>query len=275
MGKRSRQRQREQQQQQTQSRARHRDGPSEEPARAGAIDAKMLERVRALLAKAESTTFEEEAQALTAKAQELMTKYAIDRAVLAAHAEGVSGDDLVAGVRTRRLSVDDPYASAKYLLLQQIAEANGCRALWQQSAGTATVMGFDTEVDFVELLYTSLLVQATNAMIAAGPQRDASGRSRTRSFRQSFLIAYGGRIGQRLLVAVADTVDEATQTVGPSLLPVLASRRDAVDQAVDQAFPEVRTRRVSVANGAGFRAGIIAADQAELAVTETLGQRTG
>ena len=37
----------------------------------------MLERVRALLAKAESTTFPEEADALTAKAQQLMTRHAL------------------------------------------------------------------------------------------------------------------------------------------------------------------------------------------------------
>ena len=37
-------------------------------------DEKVLGRVRALLAKAESTTFPEEAEALTAKAQELMAR---------------------------------------------------------------------------------------------------------------------------------------------------------------------------------------------------------
>jgi hypothetical protein len=47
-----------------------------------------LERVRALLAKAESTEFDEKAEALTEKAQELMTRYSIDAALLAAHVAG-------------------------------------------------------------------------------------------------------------------------------------------------------------------------------------------
>jgi hypothetical protein len=47
----------------------------------------LLERVRKLLAKAEAagvTPAEAQAQALTAKAAELMAKYGIDRALLAA-----------------------------------------------------------------------------------------------------------------------------------------------------------------------------------------------
>ena len=41
-------------------------------------DPKITERVRALLAKAESTTFPDEAEAFTAKAQELIAQHAID-----------------------------------------------------------------------------------------------------------------------------------------------------------------------------------------------------
>ena len=45
-------------------------------------------KVRALLAKAESTTFEAEAEALFAKAHQLMVRNAIDEAVL--HLSGSS-----------------------------------------------------------------------------------------------------------------------------------------------------------------------------------------
>ncbi|MDP9441581.1 MAG: DUF2786 domain-containing protein, partial [Actinomycetota bacterium] len=46
------------------------------------IDDRILSRVRALLAKAESTEFAPEAEAFTEKAQELMARYAIDDPVL-------------------------------------------------------------------------------------------------------------------------------------------------------------------------------------------------
>jgi hypothetical protein len=43
------------------------------------LDQRMLDRVRALLAKAESTDFPQEADAFTARAQELMARHRIDR----------------------------------------------------------------------------------------------------------------------------------------------------------------------------------------------------
>ena len=60
------------------------------------------------------------------------------------------------------------------------------------------MVGFAGDVEAVELLFTSLLVQATAAMMRAGSRTGRNGRSRTRSFRQSFLHAYAVRIGQRL-----------------------------------------------------------------------------
>lgn len=50
--------------------------------RTSRVDPRVLGRVRGLLAKAESTSFAAEAEALSAKAQELMTRHAIERAVL-------------------------------------------------------------------------------------------------------------------------------------------------------------------------------------------------
>ncbi|MFD0595252.1 DUF2786 domain-containing protein [Catellatospora coxensis] len=45
-------------------------------------DQRMLDRIRALLAKAESTGFPEEAEAFTAKAQQLMARHSIDHALI-------------------------------------------------------------------------------------------------------------------------------------------------------------------------------------------------
>ena len=90
-------------------------------------DQRMLGRIRALLAKAESTEFAAEAEALSGRAQELMARYSIDHALLAAQA-GSSG--LPGG---RRIPVDSPYEEAKATLLNTVADANRCRAVWSRS----------------------------------------------------------------------------------------------------------------------------------------------
>ncbi|MGH9263574.1 MAG: DUF2786 domain-containing protein [Acidimicrobiales bacterium] len=233
-------------------------GPSPRRTARSLGDARMLEKVRALLAKAESTTFPEEAEALSAKAQELMARHSLDEAMVGA-AEGA--DDTPNGLR---VAVDDPYAGAKSVLLAEVASANRCRAVWAKHFGISTVFGFDSDLEFVELLYTSLLVQATTAMVAAGTQVDRYGRSRTRSFRQSFLLSYAMRVGERLRAAEAASQAAAAEEYGEALLPVLADRSAAVDAARDAAFPDARTRSVSITNAAGWAAGSAAADLASL-----------
>jgi hypothetical protein len=117
----------------------------------------------------------------------------------------------------------------------------------------------------VELLHTSLLVQAASAMHAAGPQVDARGRSRTRSFRRSFLLAYAWRIGERIREANAATEAVADAQRGGDLLPVLRRRDADVDAAVQEVFPDLRDRRAAtVTNAAGWGAGVAAADRADL-----------
>jgi hypothetical protein len=226
------------------------------------IDPKILARVRALLAKAESTTFPEEAEALTAKAQELIARHAIEAAML----EGGDGQTPPAA---RRLGVDDPYASAKALLLSKVAEASRCRAVWDSGFGFSTVFGFPAELDAVELLYTSLLVQATAAMVAEG-KRPEQRRQRSRGFRQSFLVSFASRIGERLRETTATVVSEASAAHGGALLPVLASRSEAVNDACAAAFPRTTVSSTAARDQAGWVAGRVAADMASLAVGEAL-----
>ncbi|MEE4545209.1 DUF2786 domain-containing protein [Streptomyces sp. V4-01] len=183
---------------------------------------KMLGRIRALLAKAESTGFPQEAEALTEKAQHLMARYSVDQALL----DGVSGG----GPGARRIGVDRPYDGAKALLLDAVAKANRCEAVWAREFGFSTVVGHEGDLDAVELLYTSLLVQADRAL--------HRGKSRSRDFRESFLTAYAVRIRERLSAAVREEV------AAYGLLPVLASRDAAVRDARARLFPSTTSTRL-------------------------------
>lgn len=219
-----------------------------------ATDDRMLERVRALLAKAESTTFPEEAEALTAKAQQLMARHAIDAAML--ETAGVDGGE----VESRRLWLDRPYEAEKALLASHVAWANRCRTVWFKEISVVIVIGYGTDLAVVELLFTSLLVQATRAMTTA-PRCDDG---RTRSFRRSFLVGYASRIGERLREAADAATSEAEVEHGDALLPVLARRTDAVDEVADAAFPHLKRVGGRVGHGEGYRAGRAAADLASL-----------
>jgi len=229
-----------------------------------AADPRQLERVRALLAKAESTSFAEEAEAYTAKAQELMARHSIDYALLSVRA-GVRDEPV-----GRRIGIENPYEAPKVLLLDAVAGANRCRAIWSASFGFVTVLGFAADIDAVELLFTSLLVQATTAMMHAGSRRDAHGRSTTRSFRQSFLTAFAQRIGERLATATKQATEQASRDLAghpgaERLLPILASRDGAVGAMADELFPDLVGRPVAVTNRDGWASGRAAADQAHLA----------
>jgi hypothetical protein len=227
------------------------------------VDERLVDRVRALLAKAESTAFVEEADALTAKAQELMARFSIDNAMVA----GEAGGDAPCG---RRMGVDDPYAQGKANLLAAIAAANRCRTVWMAGYGFSTVVGFANDIDIVEVLYLSLLVQATRAMTAAGAVRDSAGRSRTRSFRQSFMFSFARRIGERLEEATRAATAEASEAVGSRLLPVLAGRASAVNDAFETLFPDVKPSSARISSMVGWAAGRAAADLAHFGPEQQL-----
>lgn len=219
-------------------------------------ESRTLTRIRALLAKAEATGYPEEAEALSAKAQELMARHSVDEALLAARTQAQDAPGAC------RLGVEPPYETAKAVLLDAVAAANRCRAVWHEALGFSTVIGFEADLEAVELLYASLLVQATAAMTTAEAAQRKGGRRRTKTFRQSFLAAYAHRIGDRLRAAAEG------QTAGSEggLLPVLAAREVAVADRMERMFPDTVTTRLRGAGDvAGWEQGAAAADRAQVA----------
>ncbi|MCW2681434.1 MAG: hypothetical protein JWM62_2835 [Frankiales bacterium] len=228
-------------------------------------DPKLLAKVRALLAKAESTQYDEEADLLSAKAQELISRHALDR-VLAESA----GQAPAAEPTARRIWIDAPYVFGKAMLVHAVAEANRCRSVMTEALGFCTVFGQEEDLHAVDLLVTSLLLQAGTAMRRCGRQTDSAGTSRTRSFRQSFLLSYASRIGERLREATAQAAD-STGRAG-ELVPVLRTRAEHVDRACEAMFPQLVSRRAGINNARGWAAGRAAADQAQLVTDKEISQ---
>ena len=221
-----------------------------------AVDERALGKIRALLAKAESTEYAPEAEALNAKAQELMTRHSIDHALLAAGAGAGRGEEPA----TRRILIHDPYAKGKTALLGQVARTNRCQSIWYAEAGFCAVVGFPTDLALTDLLFTSLVAQCSTAMQVASREV-----RQPRSFRESFTIAFALRIGERLEEAAAASVAEAVAERGDDLLPVLASRDAEVEEAFDRAFPHRRSTGYRINDDRGWHAGRAAADVAAIA----------
>ena len=145
------------------------------------------------------------------------------------------------------------------MLLANVADANGCTAVWSKSSGFTTVFGFVDELDAVDELFTSLLVQATAALRRAGSKSDGYGRSRTTRFRRSFLVAFAVRIGQRLRETVDATVESAVAETGTAPRP---DPRRAAGAAIGcggsrvprhPPLPTLRQRRRGLAGGHPLR----------------------
>ncbi len=202
-------------------------------ASAARTDLKRLSTVRSLLAKAESTQYEEEAQALSAKAQQLISRYALDRMI---DADQAGPDQQSGSVATRRVWIDRPYVFAKATLIGVVSDANRCRSVLSEQLDCCTVVGEPADLEAVELMATSLLVQANTAMLGCGRHGDRRGTSRTTSFRRSFLLAYASRIGERLQSATDDAVEQTGR--GSELVPLLERHDERVHEAFGQIFPE-------------------------------------
>ncbi|THV42153.1 DUF2786 domain-containing protein [Glycomyces buryatensis] len=86
----------------------------------GAESSKVYEKIRALLAKAESTDSDAEAEAFTAKAQQLIARHSINEALLA------ETPDAALEAAALRVYIEKPYEKPKSELLHVVADANGC-----------------------------------------------------------------------------------------------------------------------------------------------------
>jgi hypothetical protein len=201
----------------------------------------MLARVRKLLAVAEHpTTPAGEADAAARAAERLIAKYAIDTALLEVAATTRSKPQI------RTIDIEAPYASAKTILVGAIAAAHGVRAVTQRGFDPVrmTLIGFASDLAVVDLLYTSLLLQATTSL-----RRQAVG---SRAFRRAFLIGFAAEVGDRLREARREAVEA---TGGASTALVLTTRDTDVEAAMREQFPLLRTTRATVSDRHGLVAG--------------------
>lgn len=228
----------------------------------------MLDKVRKLLAKAEDPACTpQEAAAFNDKAAELIAKYGVDQALLAAT------DARLDPVGGRVIDVPAPYARDKVSLLGGVALALRCKAVQVQRAEgySVHVFGCASDLERVELLFTSLLVQAAYGLAAAA----VPGWESVAAYRRSWLAGFQIAVVQRLREAERRAAAGAAPGPGGrSLALVLVDRGRDVDRALAEAYPRVSAARPRRLAGSGRNAGAIAGQQADLGGHRVAGRPT-
>ncbi|WFE63325.1 DUF2786 domain-containing protein [Micromonospora sp. WMMD714] len=224
----------------------------------------MLSKVRKLLAQAEDAACTPaESAAFTAKATELIARYGVDRALLAAR------DPTTDPVGDRVVDVVAPYARDKAGLLAAVADPLRCRCV-RRPAGqgfTLHLFGFASDLERVDLLFTSLLVQAAHGL--AGTVVPPG--EHPAAFRRSWLAGFARVVSERLRMAEAGAAaDRGT----PSVALVLADRSDRVARRVTEVYPRLRSAPVRRLAGSGFGAGAMAGHRANLGDPDAVGGPT-
>ncbi|HEY7360817.1 MAG TPA: DUF2786 domain-containing protein [Streptosporangiaceae bacterium] len=224
----------------------------------------LLARVRKLLAKAEDAgVTAAEAQALTAKAAELMAKYGIDRALLAAERPETDRP------ADRVIDVGNPWARVQAHLLCGLASALRCQCVILPRRGPGSrihMFGFSSDLERTDVLYTSLLVQMWQGLAAA--EVPAWSRS-PRAWRRSWLLGFAAAVVARVRAAEQDATSRATAPeahAGSQTALVLADRALVIRRNIDRTYPVTRKSQVTY-SGSGYGAGYTQGQRADIGTT--------
>ena len=201
---------------------------------------KAQRKITALLRKAESTPYEEEAATYIQKAAALQTKYNIS----------AIRQETPRSVRTTRLLIDAPYVREKALLLTAIARNCGAQVIALTNTGIMCVVGYPADLAYIKDMYASLERQCMYFMVHSPRADRARENGSTTSFRRSFIIAYAREIADILASATRGAKDGDDDT-SQALMETSA----AVEDTFSTLYPEVTTSQVRAHNAAGYEEG--------------------
>ena len=232
-------------------------------------DNPQLDRIRKLLANAEGAgVTPAEAEALTAKAAELMARYGIDRALLAATQPDTDQP------ADRIIAISNPWAAVRAHLLTGVASAMRCRCvlLPASSGARVHVFGYGSDIERAEVLYTSVLMQMGHAL---GRARPPEWTRSVRAWRRSWLLGYVTAVIARVRAAEQRAAGEASAAPvasgGESAALVLASRQQVIAQRAHAVYPVTRKTKTTY-TGSGYRDGYAQGSQADIGAARVTGR---
>lgn len=241
------------------------------------VESKMKERIRRMLALSEdmSTTQAERDHALS-MASELMTKHQIERAMIDL------GETRREKIAEQTFTYVAPYTMEKSTLLGWTASALGLRSvLWARgkTASHSTVYGYESDLELLDMLYTSLLLQQAQALKLAQPPYHLYG-AEVAAWRRDWMRAFISAAVDRVRLAHQREVEKFDQQTGADsgssgAALVLASRADAVAAHVAQLHPKLgKPRKLrALRHVDAVRQGYAAGSRADVGMTRVGEQR--
>lgn len=225
---------------------------------------KLLARIAALLRQAEGTDNPHEAEAFMTAAQRLATATSIDLAVARSH---TAKREAAQAPTQRTVTIGEAGSRGLRTYVQLfavIAHANDVRCDVASNSTYVYAYGFREDLDAVEALYASLVVQMVrtcDGYLATGAHRPTP----TITARLNFQLAFGSRVGARLAEAREAARAEAVRRPETSTGTALALRNKEIElhnhyRSVSRARGHWRAARAdagysSAARRAGDRAG--------------------
>lgn len=229
--------------------------------------------IRALLAKAESSEFESEAEALRERAFQLMAKFGIEQAMLASKVVS----DLEA---TKVLIViKGPYHARRVMLLTALAKAMRCRTVvvvpvlkrGQKTPDSPVyVYGMPSDVERVKLMFESLDLQMADALTKSLSDKPARVHGRTWSV--NFISSFASEVYRRVNQAERDAESSEVTHGSGKFEVVLADNESKVHSLFEKENPNsFKTTHSSTSSSAGWSAGSKAGANAALGNAQGVG----
>lgn len=170
----------------------------------------MLEKIEALLRKAESTEFEGEREALSAKAEKLMIKYGIERARLNL------GEQVADPIVDELIVFKGVYAMAWKRIAIAVAKAMGAQAYYTDyrrynKTVVVTIVDFASTIEQTKRLVESLIAQAELGMAFYwNTNKWMFKQSEGYVARRSYLMGFAGGAADRITSERQEVVAETS-----------------------------------------------------------------
>ena len=197
----------------------------------------MIERIRKLFAKAESTTSEHEKDALLSKAYDLLAKHGIEEA-LARGADDTEAET----VTVWEFRPKGSYKLDQMILIGAVASALHCQTV-RRGQDVAYVYGVKRHLDRIEMLGGFLVAYMLGNLATLKPPYGVHATT----YRKSAMAAFASVVGSRLREAESKAKEESSDAAGAEIVLVSDARK--AEQAMRAAHPRAKSsqRRVSSA----------------------------